>query len=84
MKTIWKYLVDVGENEIDVPWGSKLLCMKEQHGDLFVWFLISDTDREKVKKKFFITETGFEIKRNPLNYINTVITKHGFVRHLFE
>ena len=87
MITIYKYpLLITDEQEIEIPFGSKILTAKFQQGSLFIWAEV-DTEKMVVKKKIFLFGTGHEItqKVHEIKYISTVfMLNQSIVWHIFE
>lgn len=95
MKTIYKYEIKAGSNEIEIPEDAEPLAV-QIHGDKpYVWIL-QDTDKPKVKRYFYTFGTGHDIGENIFKtydrnitslgeYIGTFqLSGWGFVFHLFE
>lgn len=87
MKTIWKFelpLRNGGEQIIDMPVLSRILCVQDQNGILCIWAVV-DPKKEMTKRKFLIVGTGYESKHIPLDYIGTVQQMSGaLIWHIFE
>lgn len=81
MKTIWKYELWPGKEELQIPKGGEVLCVKMQNGVPCLWVLV-ESEREVEEIRVSIYGTGFEVKENPGKYAGTFITE-GFVFHVF-
>jgi hypothetical protein len=86
MKTIYKYPVKVvGEQEMFLPVGFRVLKIDVQDNNLFLWALVrplgypSVQGTEKLKIRMY--GTGHDIK-NDEGYLDTVLL-NGFVWHIF-
>lgn len=86
MKKIYKYLLDVNNNVTTImKVGAKILCVHEQHGDIYLWALI-DADEALEDRHFIIYPTGglqTDIPKS-FTYIDTVHISNGLVWHVFE
>lgn len=88
IKAVWKYEVEAGAiSSISMPKDAEILCVKPQHGDVFMWALV-DTGAEKEERNFILLETGQQWLDNfpPLGkYVGTYQLGDGhLVFHLFE
>ena len=87
MMTVWKTQIDVkpGVHDIAVPSGAELLCVREQHNKVAVWFWC-DADQPPLSRKVALCETNsgaptFDTGR----YIGTVLFVGGsYCLHAFE
>lgn len=60
-KTIWKYVLKtIDEQELEIPYDSKLLDLQVQHGVPCLWVMV-DPNEIKLKRKIFIYGTGHTI-----------------------
>ena len=86
MKAVWKYPFPIIDNvEISLPKGSKILCVKTQKNDLFLWALVDPDENETESVKFRIAGTGHPIEEENLEYIDTVLMyEDNFVLHIFK
>lgn len=84
MKKIFKYeLPIIGLNQIQMPVGSKLLCVQMQGDVICLWALV-DPDRLNWEVRIMVIGTGHEVESN-LHYIGTVQQLGGtIVWHIFE
>lgn len=85
MQTIWKFRLVAGDNDIQMPRGSKALHVGVQRECLCLWAKVDDEQPEEARR-FYVTGTGW-----PLNaaltgkYIGTVqIHNSTTVLHAFE
>jgi hypothetical protein len=89
MMTIHKFQIFIsGEVLVEMPAGSRLLCVGEQDGKLCIWALVN-TKLRIVQHKFRIYGTGEEIdtaifENEDSRYIGTVQMKNGLVWHVFD
>jgi hypothetical protein len=85
MKVIYKYQVDLGTHEIEMPKGADILHADVMGvGKMFIWALVNPKHKLK-KRKFTIFATGQEIDydKKHYHYIKTMICD-GYVWHLYE
>ncbi len=83
MKTIYKYTL-TPQCSFDIPKGSTILHVGEQHGDAQMWVMV-DTDNKTERRSFRSYGTGHVMPDNPGKYIGTfLIEGGGLVFHIFE
>lgn len=83
MKTIWKYTIGTGRT-IQVPTGSTVLCAKEQHGELCLWFEV-ETSAALQPRTFEVFGTGHPMPEAVREYIGTAMFDGGgLVFHVYE
>lgn len=84
MKTIYKYEVKAGLNELYLPQDTKVLTVQIQDDNPYMWAIVK-TDKPLVKRLFYTYGTGHEIKHLIKEYIGTFqLLNLGLVFHLFE
>ena len=94
---IWKFRLQEGINQIEVPHNSIVLSVQAQPkgcNDLVLWMLIDTKERWKEMKTIFVIETGHEVKvgefetiesLESLKFIDTVqLEDRLYVLHIFE
>ena len=82
-KVIHKYPLRVGRNEVELPWGAKILSVANQRENIAMWAEVNDT-HEKVSRLFHVVLTGASAPA-PARYIGTVMLDGGnFVVHVYE
>jgi hypothetical protein len=81
---IWKFNIGLGEQNIRMPLGAKILTAQFQGEFLCVWAMCNPGQKEYETRCFRIVGTGANIDATiPLKYISTV--QNGmFVWHVFE
>lgn len=81
---IWKtVLFPVRIMEITVPEGAEMLCAREQHNEMCVWFRC-DPAAPPTKRTIFVIGTGHLAPENA-HYIGTCFMEGGdLVWHIFE
>lgn len=85
MKTIYKYPVSVGaDNVIVAPAGAQFLRFGHQAGDLFVWALIDAEAGSSKQYNFLVAGTGFPVPDAGVEYLGSTDTPGGFVWHCFQ
>lgn len=84
MNTIFKYKLNHGTNEIDMPDGAVILTAQIQYGEVCIWARCQ-TENPNVRRKFQFYGTGHSIPLNASKYIGTVQEMLGkLVWHVFE
>lgn len=59
MKTIWKVILALmPEQKIAVPCGAEILCAREQHENICVWFRCDRDAVEREHRLIYIVDTG--------------------------
>lgn len=89
MKKIYKYPLRVVETQkIELPYGSVILKVGEQFGELFLWAIVeTESEVPLIERIICMFDTGNELPENidwVYNYIDTVIRENGLVCHIFE
>lgn len=83
MKTIWKYELKPGENNIELPADSVPLSVQVQNEKPVMWCLV-DTDNLMINRTFIVYGTGEKIDPElSLKYIGT-FQLDWMVFHLFK
>lgn len=81
---VYKYPLDLKEyNDIEMPWGAKILSFQVQEGIPCIWALV-DATHTKVNRRFRVAGTGHNIDDNIKEFIGTIQMPNGLVWHLFE
>ncbi|MBP1433998.1 DUF7352 domain-containing protein [Acinetobacter baumannii] len=71
-KTIHKYALAIQDNQsIEMPAGSKALCIDTQQGDPQLWVLC-DPEMPKIKYNILCVGTGHEITKPIGQYLGTI------------
>ena len=86
MRTIYKYIINMQGQELDLPNDCKIIKVAEQNNELCMWVEL-DTDSETTKRNFQVFGTGHEMYRVMgvgFEYIGTGFFKDGYVFHLYE
>ncbi|MEY4932520.1 MAG: hypothetical protein RLZZ403_840, partial [Pseudomonadota bacterium] len=76
MRTVFKYLLRVGEVTIDMPIGARALHVAEQHGGLTLWAEVDDA-RPSEPRTFIVRATGAVFSGDEGRYVGTVVTSGG-------
>lgn len=90
MRTIWKYELDVvGELNIEMPVGAKVLCVQTQGGFPCLWAEVDD-HMKKINRTFRVIGTGHDMEPvgdglNGWKYVGT-FQMHGgnLVFHVYD
>ncbi len=93
-RIVYKYMLQPGETEIDLPYGTHILRAHQQEiaaGEerIFLWALLPINQDPKVvqtvKRKFHVYPTGIPIENDKLVYFDTVFLYDGkLVFHVFQ
>ncbi|WP_314338954.1 hypothetical protein [Acinetobacter guillouiae] len=71
-KMIFKFPLEIQNNQtIEMPAGSKALCIDIQHGDPQLWVLC-DPEMPKIKYNILCVGTGHEITKPVGQYLGTI------------
>lgn len=82
MKQVFKYSLQCGPNEIQLPLKSKFLSAKFQRNELFAWFSV-DHSELLANNDIYVAMTGEGLADN-LPYLDTAMSDDGsFVVHIF-
>ena len=86
MKVIYKYPISVDRDQpVTLPIGAKILCIKEQHSQLFMWALIDQEEDTRENVTILMYGTGYDVREPSQEYIDTVYTSGGdYVWHFFK
>jgi len=87
-KIIYKSILTPGHNTILVPIGSELLSVKNQSGNISVWYLCELSNAHE-RLQLYVGVTGSYLPdlsiHGELNFIDTVLLDNDtFVVHVFE
>jgi hypothetical protein len=85
---IWKYELDVGLNELAMPYGARVLHLAAQGQIPCMWALVNPDNPPKLRT-FAVVGTGHEIDQaDRFDYLGTFHITEGlateFVGHVFE
>jgi hypothetical protein len=84
MRTIHKqalHTIDV--QQIEIPKGSTILTVREQHNIICIWYLCG-TERELEYKTIYIVGTGHPLSDKAKTYLGTAILHDGqLVFHVY-
>ena len=82
---IYKYVLLIADEQtIEIPLGSKILCVQNQKEDLCIWAEVNPKNN-LVKRTFLVIGTGHNTPNSRDNYIGTVQTLNGnLVWHVYE
>lgn len=84
-KTVYKYPLQVADiQEVSLPAGSQILCIKMQDGDVCMWALVNPEETSTETVKIRCAGTGHPITEN-VEYIDTIMLLDGkLVFHFFK
>jgi hypothetical protein len=88
VKTIWKYVLEMPNQLIDMPEGAVIMTAAEQGGNICIWAEV-DPDSERMRERLFQTVgTGHDIQDDigvERKYIGTAMLQGGAsVLHVYE
>lgn len=83
MKEIWKYIILPFTMYLSMPNGAEVLCVQEQHGDIYLWAIV-ETNSPVYTRKFVMRWTGTPFNGSEGKYIGTVQHSDSLVYHVFE
>lgn len=87
MITIHKLTLSPKRSSYSLPEGAELLCAREQHNQVCVWYKC-DPNAEQTDRKIVVFGTGHEIPKDlarRLKYLGTAMLEGGsLVFHVFE
>ena len=91
MKTIYKYTLDITQDEphvLTMPTGAEIIHVQDQYGaDQVMLWAVVDTGRESCERRFDIFGTGDQMPEDALHHehIGSTVTASGsLVWHVFE
>lgn len=90
MKTIFKYPLNVGHNDVRMPATAQVLCVQAQRNVITLWAEVpvangQGYEPENETRTFVVYGTGRPIPNNPGRYIGTVQQLAGeLVWHVYE
>ena len=88
MRTIHKFVLNIGETVLSLPADAKPLYVDNQHGELCLWVELDPHDFNRVDRHFIVFGTGHligDIVGMEITYIGTTLLDSGyFVAHVYE
>ncbi|MBX3579959.1 MAG: hypothetical protein KF723_22375 [Rhizobiaceae bacterium] len=85
--TIWKFPLKITDvQDVEMPIGSRILSVAEQHGVICLWALVNPhPEAGKAVRRITIVGTGYPVPHGyTADYIGTVLTSGGdLVWHVF-
>ena len=84
MKTIYKYKLEPGYTELNLPKNAEILMVNVQNDKAFIWAEV-DKDAEEELRHFVVAGTGHALPTNKKQHIGSFLMDEGmFVFHAFE
>lgn len=87
MRVIFKYALDaVGENEITMPFGARIISVGHDGNDeLCVWAIVDDS-LEPAPRGLFVAPTGVSISPDETDgsFLGSSVSLDGYVWHVFD
>lgn len=81
MRTIYKYPLALGMNVIDLPFGSSIEAVAQQHGTVAMWAEVNSENKPETRT-FYVYGTGHPIPAGFV-YVGTAFGD-PFVWHIYE
>lgn len=87
MKTIWKYHLEDGCDDVEqslvLPRGAQPMSCEVQNGTICVWVMCDDQEKRQERWTFYVVGTGNPLPNNPrIGLLNTVL-QPPYVWHVF-
>lgn len=82
MRTVYKYQLNLGITEIELPENAEILTVGKDPANLYSLWALVNTEAPLEKKKFITLGTGTEVPDNAW-YLKS-FREHIFVWHVFE
>ncbi len=82
MKKIWKYSLELGENIIEMPIGSKIVSAKLLPCGIAIWVEVKPINT-MVKRKIMVYETGAELSSYPGEFVATITSDCHKAFHVY-
>lgn len=81
---IFKYPLEIMDNDIAMPIDSKILSVGEQNGKLFMWAMVNDQSPTGIRR-ITVVGTGWELKNSMArrSFLGTVQVGE-YVWHVFD
>lgn len=81
---VWKFYLDLGDNEVRIPHEHEWLSVAFQHGKLVAWALVCNRSGDCLAK-VTVRMTGEPNPRRPRHFIGTAMTPdQSFVVHVWH
>lgn len=86
MITVHKFELQLDKcQQIEMPWGSRILKIGEQQGKLMIWALVDTTNGMAYETfKIFGTGSNIDINDKMTDFLGTVLMSDGYVWHVFK
>lgn len=86
MNIIYKYKIDLGPQNIEMPKNAKILSAHFHSGGLFIWAAVDFAEKRKERRKIIVIGTGqiWNERHHDLNAFIGTIIQGAFVWHVFE
>jgi len=83
---IFKYLLDQGEQVINMPCGSTILSVDEQNDEIVLYAMVNpDVNPVSAGRRILVVGTGWEFSLNVEKFIGTVKLEYGALMfHVFD
>lgn len=85
MRAIWKFPLEIGLTDIEIPVGAELLAVQTQAPDTPCLWAIVNLEADRETRRFAVVGTGHPLNGSEQKYIGTFQLLGGaFVGHVFE
>ena len=80
---IWRFPLELTDSQnVLMPSDSKILSVKEQHGQLFLWAMVDGTGRP-IRRRITIVGTGTPLPGSDMGKFIDSVVMDNFVWHVF-
>lgn len=83
---VHKYAIDIKKDSFSLalPFGSKILDVSEQYGNMFMWVEKPNIDEQYQSRNFEVFGTGNVMEPKERIFLKTVHHSSGLVLHYYE
>lgn len=81
--TVWKYTLEIGTTELEIPLGAAVLSVQVQRGEPCLWCLVNP-QAQKGRRTFEAFGTGQQVPTGRRHLGSFQLLDGDFVGHVFE